>query len=167
MRSLLLIVGAWLSLASPVVASTLTTQDYLAFTTLLSRSLTLSLDINSSGKGAALERLRTGNDDGSTDCLDELISASTDYEDKLSNISDLVGLESMMSQRNDSTIILTFLRINVEGFVKVVGLSRSSINKAAGQCGNSALVQSKSQLMLAFLDELSIVVRRLQNKIGA
>ena len=98
----------------------------------------------------------------STECLDILLDASGELDSDLGEISDLATLSREREAPADARAVDRVMRIRINGTVQIIGMLRRETSQVIGRCGDSALVQSKGQVLLDLMQEATNQLNELR-----
>ena len=87
----------------------------------------------------------------SSHCLGALTDASGEIDAGLGELSDLATLSSLMKLPVDRWAVDHVIRTRITATVQIFGVLRPEISTTIGTCSDSALVQSKGQILLDFM----------------
>jgi hypothetical protein len=84
-------------------------------------------------------------------CLDVLVDASGELAAELGELSDLAVLSSSMKEVSDVRAVARVIHHRIASTVRIIELLRPETSAQMGSCGDTALVQSKGQVLLDFM----------------
>ena len=132
----------------PVSAAT-APQNYEALILVGRRASAINVDLLQAKQ--AYDQTGTNIDSASAGCLGALTDASGEIDADLGELSDLASLSSLMKLPADRRAVDRVMRIRITATVQIFGVLRPEISATIGECSNSALVQSKGQILLDFM----------------
>jgi len=144
------ILAALMSVAvtGPVSAVT-APRNYEALILVGHRASAINMDLLQAKQ--AFDKTGANIDSTSAGCLGALTDASGEIDADLGELSDLAALSRLMKLPADARAVDRVMRIRLTATVQIFGVLRPEISTMIGTCSDSALVQSKGQILLDFM----------------